>query len=100
MAEKKPTKEQLRRTPKIQEGDETPAGYLGYDGPKSSSGGDEAKTMTLDTQGTQNQPLDPAMAGPDAQAAGHPVESHDTKPDSHKFAVDSEGNKVEGSESD
>lgn len=67
MAKKKDV--DLKRTPKALEGDETPAGYLGYDGPREPGQHDEAKTTTLDTQGTQNQPLDPAMAGPDAQAA-------------------------------
>lgn len=57
----------LRRTPKALEGDETPAGYVGYPGPPEASGGDEAKTTTLDQQ--PQKPLDPALAGPDAQAA-------------------------------
>lgn len=80
--EKKPphyTKAQLKRTPKIGEGDETPAGYLGYDGPPEKGQHDEAKTATLDNQDAA-EPLDPAMAGPDAQAAGHPV-THNTEPD-------------------
>jgi hypothetical protein len=59
----------LKRTPKVLEGDETPAGYLGYPSPPEPGQINEAKTTTLDTQGTQNQPLDPALAGPDAQAA-------------------------------
>lgn len=92
--EKKYTKEQLRRTPKIAEGDETPAGYLGYDGPRSASAHDEAKTATVDDQ-SHAKPLDPRMAGADAQAAGHPVESHDVKAPGHKFDVDAEGNRVE-----
>lgn len=68
----------LKRTPKALEGDETPAGYLGYDGPRPEGQHDEAKTATLDNQGEANKPLDPKMAGPDAQAAGHPV-THDTQ---------------------
>lgn len=71
------TKEQLRRTPKIAEGDETPAGYLGYDGPRKPGQHDEAKTVTVDDQ-SHAKPIDPKMAGPDAQAAGHPVE-HNTQ---------------------
>lgn len=53
--------------PKAAQGDMTPAGYLGYDGPKETSPHDEAKTATLDDQ-AHAKPLDPKMAGPEAQA--------------------------------
>jgi len=53
-------------SPENPPGDETPAGYLGRPGGPGASGGDEAKTVTLDDQ-AHAKPLDPKMAGPDAQ---------------------------------
>lgn len=77
MPRKKKNEPDLKRTPKALEGDETPAGYLGYDGPREPGQHDEAKTLTMDNQ-DKAKPLDPKMAGPDAQDAGHPVE-HNTQ---------------------
>ena len=54
-------------SPKNKPGDETPAGYLGRPGGRGASGGDEALTATLDDQ-SHAKPLDPKMAGPEAQA--------------------------------
>lgn len=79
MPRKKKGEPDLKRTPKALEGDETPAGYLGYDGPREHGQHDEAKTVTVDDQ-SHAKPIDPAMAGPDAQAAGHPV-THNTQPE-------------------
>jgi hypothetical protein len=64
--------------PKLAEGDETPAGYLGYDGPKPAAPRTEgAGTTTLDQQPAKL--LDPKMAGPEAQRAEQDVRLTDAQ---------------------
>ena len=78
---KTPAVENTARTPKAAEGDETPAGYLGYDGPKEQGQRTQgAGTSTLDNQATA-KPLDPKMAGPDAQRKAQEQRTQQAKKD-------------------